>query len=570
MHGFSKDGAHLVVHDGLALTKIDFPKTVKSDEELGGLWLSLAGNRLVVNVARTGRCIHRTVDALLNLKWTPGNYGQFALLHDDKRALEFGDGSLRLVSTEGPTQSELAWPEKMPKRAKVELGPTAPNGSGSTFNACAVSEDHLVAHYIGAREALLIGKIERGKKLAPIAALTVGNLAIPPILAIDGETVFIAALDRANKRAKLCAVTDGTLSDVHVIETISAPTFSGTRWCWQPDEATVLTAKWGALDKRARYEIPAEAQGAGEIFAHGDERLLFMPTYGERVYDLRSKAVFDRKLSSKRKKAREIARKTVARTDQWLAEENGRVTLTQLTINRQDKRVTWAPVFNMGSATLSALCAFGQVTYESLLPGERALSVSSHSGNDALVPSALDDVRRAFSALDRYDGDLRMGLLAVETCAQTFFEQARKKKDGSWPRLFDDDAARALLVALFECDKSDERLGVRAEDADRFAQRKVTAKWLAEQRFNDKPNSWALVASLAGFLALELLGEDALPVLRRWYIEEPSEEVNGSPFGTVASVRCLVKRFPATKRAVKEACKAAGEHGAAVLEELRG
>jgi hypothetical protein len=107
MHGFSKDGAHLVVLDGLALTRIDFPKSVKSDEELAGLRLSVGGDRLVVKVARTDRCVHRTLSAMLNLKWTPGDYGQYALLHDDKRALDCHGGGLRLLSTEGPTAHEL-------------------------------------------------------------------------------------------------------------------------------------------------------------------------------------------------------------------------------------------------------------------------------------------------------------------------------------------------------------------------------------------------------------------------------------------------------------------------------
>jgi hypothetical protein len=107
----------------------------------------------------------------------------------------------------------------------------------------------------------------------------------------------------------------------------------------------VLTAKWEAMKKTERYELPEEARGAGEILAYREERLLFMPSNGERVYDLRSKAVFDRKLWARMKKAREIARRRARRADQWLAEEGGAFRVSNLAVRREDKRVTWAPVF---------------------------------------------------------------------------------------------------------------------------------------------------------------------------------------------------------------------------------
>lgn len=574
MHGFSKDGAHLIFHDTFALTKIDFPKTVKSDEELGGASLSVGGNRLVVQVSRTHRCVHRSVDALLNLKWTPGNYGSFALLHDDKRALAYHSDSLDLVATEAAARVTLEWPAKPAKLGAVALGPTVDAESCQRW-ACAVSEDNLVAHYVGPKGLVYVGQISGAKKLTPVGALAVGSLAAVPVLAIDGETVFVCVFDRGNKRAKLCAIADGKVSAVQTLETISAPTFSGTRWCWQPDESTVLTAKWGALEKTARYELPVAARGAGEILAHGDERLCFARPLGEQVFDVRAKTVIDRKLSSRMKSAREIARRRSVRPQRWLEEENGAFIVTHVAVDRRDKkRVTWAPIFDLGNGSLSAFFAFGQEVHGEADRSKSEITISSYSGVEQLKRCALDDVRRAFDAVRRYDADVRCGLIAIEDSVREFCDAAKKSKKretaGEWPRVFDEPAAKALLVTIFETEKSAEPIAVSAEDADRWAKTKVDAKWLAAQRFREGEGSdrWTIVQSLAGYLALELLGEEALSVLQRWYIDEPSAQCRESPFGTVGSLRVLTERYPATKRAVKEACKAAGEHGEAVTSEL--
>jgi len=61
---------------------------------------------------------------------------------------------------------------------------------------------------------------------------------------------------------------------------------------------------------------------------------------------------------------------------------------------------------------------------------------------------------------------------------------------------------------------------------------------------------------------------EPLPVLQRWFIDAPTEDVKESPYSCAGGLRWLVKRYPATRRAVKEACKRAGEHGEAVLNEL--
>lgn len=560
----------MFVHDGFGLTKISFPKSVKTDVDLAGDWLSIGGDRLVVRVTKTDRSVHRTADELRNLRWRAGTYGRAALMHDDERAISFDAASLSVNYTERESTNILEWPDEMPKLGAVVLG-DAPAGEGRAKYACAVGETALIAHYVSTEKKVFIAKLRGAKTLVPHGALSVGVLRAPPMLVVHGETVFVCAFDRSKGEAKLCAVTERKVSAVETVKTISAPTFSGTRWCWQPDAATVLCAPWEKLSEPERYEIPEAARGRGVVMAHGDERLLFALPSGERVYDLRSKAVFDRKLPTRELAIRELAREKQARTDGWLAEEGGALTIANFVVDRRKKnRGTWSPAFNMGRGTLSTFFAFGDLVHARFgATGEpEALTINSYNDQGPLSPCSLDDVRRAFAAVDRYKANVRTGMMALEPALwAAFFEQSKKKK-GQWPRLFDDAAARALLVAFFEADKSAERLAVRAEDADRWAGTETSVEWLKAQRFAEGERALGDLPKVAAWLAMDLLGEGSLPVLTWWFVEAPTPEIKESSFTAVDVLSRLIERYPSTKKAVWAACKAAGEYGEEVKSEV--
>lgn len=137
--------------------------------------------------------------------------------------------------TERESTNILEWPDEMPKLGAVVLG-DAPAGEGRAKYACAVEETALIAHYVSTEKRRSSSRSSRGAKtLVPHGALSVGVLRAPPMLVVHGETVFVCAFDRSKGEAKLCAVTERKVSAVETVKTISAPTFSGTRWCWQPD-----------------------------------------------------------------------------------------------------------------------------------------------------------------------------------------------------------------------------------------------------------------------------------------------------------------------------------------------
>ncbi len=569
MHGFSKDGAHLFVHDGFGLTKISFPKSVKTDVDLAGDWLSIGGNRLVVSVTKTNRKVHRTADELRNLRWKAGDYGRAALVHDDERAISFDAASLSVNGTEKDSTNILEWPDEMPKLGAVVLG-DAPVGEGRAKYAFAIGESGLLAHYISEQKKVFIAKLRGAKTLVPHGALSVGALRAPPTLVVHGETVFVCAFDRSKSEAKLCAVTERKVSAVETVKSISAPTFSGTRWCWQPDEGTVLCAEWEKLAAPERFEIPEATRGSGAVMGYGDARLLFALPNAERVYDLRSKAVFDRKLPATERAMRDLARSKHARTDRWLAEEGGALTVANLAVDRRKKKsATWSPEFDMGRGTVSTFFAFGDLVHARFAAPDApdALTINSYTSPGPPSPCSLDDVRRAFAAVDRYGANVRLGMMALESAMGEFFEQSKKKK-GQWPRLFDDAAAKALLVAFFEADKSAERLAVRAEDADRWAKREVSVEWMKKQRFAEGERALGDLPKAAAWLALDLLGEEALSVLTWWFVEAPSPEIKESSFTAVDVLSRLIERYPSTKKAVWAACKAAGEYGEEVKSEV--
>ena len=99
MHAFSKDGKHLVIHDGFGLSRITFPKSVKTDKSLAGRDMSLAANRLLVSASKSHQRALRTVDALLNLRFSGNNYDAYALYPDDRHAVQPAFRTLRVIDT---------------------------------------------------------------------------------------------------------------------------------------------------------------------------------------------------------------------------------------------------------------------------------------------------------------------------------------------------------------------------------------------------------------------------------------------------------------------------------------
>jgi len=94
MYAFTQDGKHLVIQDGFGLTRVTFPKSVKTDRALGGNKLSLGGNHVLAFAAKSHKFALRTADALLNERWAASNYGSFALHPDDGHAIAQPPGEL--------------------------------------------------------------------------------------------------------------------------------------------------------------------------------------------------------------------------------------------------------------------------------------------------------------------------------------------------------------------------------------------------------------------------------------------------------------------------------------------
>ncbi len=569
MHGFSADGATLFIVDGFGLTRLRFPKTVKTDAALAGEWLSIAGDRFVVRVSKTGLVMHRTIASQENLRWRADNSKRPLLLHDATRAIYFDAPSLTLQRTEKSATSALSWPDDAPSLGEVTPG-RAPSGEARAQYACAVNESGLIAHYSSAAKRVFIGSLRGDKKLVCHGALAVGALIAPPSLVFDGETLFVCAFDAVHGEAKLCAVTGTTVNAVETLQTISAPTFSGTHWCWQPNNTTVLRARWNALHNVERFALPAPARGPGVLMAHHETRLCFMQANGERVYDLCAKTAIERKLSKREHAMREVARAQAARLSAWLAEEGGAVTVANFEVDRRSKeRATWSPVFDLGRATLSAFFAFGDAVLAHF--GSRGvtdgLAIHWYTTQGPLSPCSLDDVRRAFAAIDRHDGDVRMGLFGLEAPLSEAM-RARTKQRGGYARVFDEGAAKAVLTALFRAEKSKSRVAVKGRDADAWAEREVSVEWLKAQRFAQGERSLASMASVAGLLALDLLGEQAWPVLAHWFVTAPCTTVRESPHAAGPALSEMIRRVPSTKRALWAACQAAGEHGESVKSEV--
>lgn len=584
MYAFSNDGKHLLFQDAFGLTRLTFPKGLKTDKTLGGWDLTLAGSRVLVSSARSRKRALRSIDDMMGQVFKSSDYEHYALCPDDKHALRLGYHEFAVVATEKGDVASHRWPADLQRIEGIELSPKRPNSS--TWVTCGVvSEDEVVAHYCADAErgVIYVGALKKGKTFEPWYMIECGRLGARPILIPSKEAVVIGAFDRSLGKARLYRIAADRSVERWEIDAIGEPSsHDGAMWAWQRDEATICQADWRELDKPVRYTLPQEAQGAGRVMAHG-ERVMFVPFDGERIVDVVGAKILDRKLSAAERPAREGALAIVRKYDAWLAREGGAMRAGSLDIQPKRKTTYWSPEFDLGRCSLSAFMAFGDMVNDRLA-GERDIStpaLSSYSNPSGITSITLDEVRRAFQAIETFGATFSRAFCGLEHALDEYYEPEYADRHAkSVPRkapLFEPAAGAVLLRALLQLYRAPTADLALSSNIDVWASKPLSAEEFANVTVGERSESGDALDGgeaaprVALYIVMELLGADALPVFIRWTVDDETAAPYAKANAHIISknVARFVQFYPEIATPYRQACKTAkGGQGKSMLQSL--
>lgn len=583
MHGFTHGGAHLVFQDGFGLTRVTFPKAVKTDRDLSGLSLTVGDAHALAHQPRTNRRGLRALPALARAKWNLSDYSDYAFMPDGERVVELNNGGGKVFRASGEALGQFAWPEAMASAGALDLGRSRPEKATLVGRAAAGAGDAL-AVFNPYRRAVWVGRVTPEGAVEPAWRAEVDAPVGEVLLFPSAAETFVGAWDPGTREARLYRVDGERRVEHRVLRSITAPTFSGTRWCWQESDEVVCAAPWEALDRPVRYALPKATQGPATLMAHGDA-VYALPLDAERLVDVVSGAVIDRKLGAGELPMRAKAIDALRVFGPWLGAEGGVLRFGHV---ERDKNGTlgWSPTFDVGVGSLPAYLAVGEILgRRPHVSGDRAeLSVGSYQASQGVSRVSLDDVRRGFAALDACGGQVLRASCGLEFALKAYFEppyNERTRRDLAPPAaLFDPLAGAAFLRAIMETPRLGERVPL-AENVDRWAAAPITAAELVG--FEHPVEVGAPRPALTGvhslpmitaWIALDLLRADAEPVLRRWLVDAPSPFAKVNNHIAQAPAARMVQYYPATEAPFRAACEAGGAQGASIWtsveRELRG
>ncbi|MBL8679368.1 MAG: hypothetical protein JNK05_09395 [Myxococcales bacterium] len=586
MAAFSPDGAHFVFQDGFALTRLTLPKSLKSDRALAGTRIHAAGN-IVVARRRYDRVLSVNLDNLEKRPWALGEYGDWVPHPDGVHAINVGNGAVPLTDCSTGVDAPLECPEAAPFVGALELGDGWPQNQYRR-NVAEMSADAVALVYVAnlpdnPPHGGLLYCVDLADPSAPVfrwrahGQCGVGQLSLAP----GREVSYVHTFDRGLGRAlihRIDASSEAPTVESRTLRSLEAPTCFGDQWAWIDDDGFVCVAPWADFSRAERLPLPAGVDAYGTLAMHR-ERVLFVPRDGERVVDVREKRVIPRKLPAAEAPMRSRVAQIAERFDRWLAKDGGSLVFSHVERKKSSSWIDWSPSWDLGRASLSSHLAVGEMLGElqENSEGLERVSVGSYSGTSGFRQQTPDDVRQAFSAMDRHRGKLVRACRLLEYGLARWFEPAYadRKSRGlpAPPKAFTDDASTVLLRAVFEQCQSNDRIAL-ADNVDRWLGERWTPETLAAQVYPQDPHSHPQVrepgvAHVLAYVALDLLGKDSLPVLARWIVEEPTFFARYNPhiIGDVAAR--MIQYYPETEQAFTAICEAHGSHGANVLLTMR-
>lgn len=545
-----------------------------------------AGN-IVVARRRYDRVLSVNLDNLEKRPWALSEYGDWLPHPNGEHAINLGNGAVPLTNCATAVDAPLDCPASAPFIGALDLGDGWPrnqyrrNTAGFSSDAVAlVYRAHLPDN---PPHGGLLYCVDLADPSAPVfrwrahAQCGVGQLSLDP----GREVSYVHTFDRGLGRALIHRVNterDAPMLESRTLRSLEAPVCSGDRWAWIDQEGFVCIGRWPDFSVTERFVLPAGVDPYGTLAMHG-ELVLFVPRDGERVVDVREKKVIPRKLPAADLQTRSRVAQIAERYDRWLAKDGGSLVFSHVERKKSSSWIDWSPSWDVGRASLSSHLAVGEMLGDlrENRDGPDCVNIRSYSAASAFRSQSLDDVREAFSQLDRHRGKLVRACCALKHALARWYEptsEDRKARGIASPqKAFSEDAATVLLRAIFEQCGTRERVPL-VENIDRWLAERWTPESLAAQTLPQDSQSHPQVlapevAQVLAYLALDLLGKDSLPVLARWLVEEPSSYAthNAHIIGDVAAR--MIQYYPETEQAFVAVCEAGERQGASILSTAR-
>lgn len=574
MHFFSADGKYVVFYDAFGLTSLELPGgKLRTDKGLSGTWFSCNGDFALLHSARRNQRHARSVPDLNRAKFPDAcydlSYSHTAVLADGKRAaLGNYDGELAIYSlTTGREDSrvKLAAGKKL---APFSLGPRLDPyvRTAMTF----VGTDDSFAVFSPNDATLYGGRIAKKGIEAPWAVkcgLPQGRVTAKP----HASGTFVAAWHPALDRSFCAVVRDGK-AETRGVDTISPATWSGDAIVFQPLPGEVVRETLAG--EAERFELPAGTHGAGELMANG-ATLLFITPDRERVVDVTTGAVFDRKLGASLLETRNAFINLERRFNDLGRAGNLLVELSCLELPAYGREHRPSFQWNDGDVGFLRLAVSAWLVHSLRVEENGRWSLGSYSNPQSIRPIDAKELVRDFEAMDEGGIELVPALAflqsVLEDCYGGSFSEGKKVKV---KKPMEKDAEQLLLWAVIEQLGSKKRVAL-AKGAAKWAKQKLTPQVFVKKLDpRDQSDAWADAQSSIAWLVLDFFGANAVPVFVDWLVARPSPFAKANPHIITDAPRRMMTQFPETKKkllaAVDGALKKAKGEQLRYLEDLKG
>ena len=540
MHHFTADGKHLYLFDAFGLTEVTLPDGARTDK-VRGTFLSVNGELLVAHIEASNKRFARKVPGLKPARLGDGYdiaYRPVAVLPDGKRLVCHDEGGLQAYSaTTGKAGARLALDGKRFRRlGRVELGPLLSPAPQQDEPKLAVGPDGSFAVLLPGSGELWGGNLgQRGLSLDGGWRLETGAPQGRVSLQAGPEGTFISAFHVALDRAFCALVRDGEVA-TRVVDCVGPAAFGGGELVYQTGDGEVVREPFEG-GGRERFLLPDEARGPGEVLAH-DETVLFIPPDRERIYDLTSGDVIDRRLPAGE---REIRAEFLAIPRRFNAlGKSANLTIELTSVNPPAWGAGHRPElrWDHGDMGILRLLVCGQLTE----------LMSSYSPPREIRAVDAGEMIRAFEVIDETELELLKGLRFLgtpyEECYGGFLSSGRKVKVRPAMKR---EAEQLLLWAIIETLGSKKPVKL-ARKARAWARKELTPDLFIRRLAPDsKLKPWFDAQVAAAWIVLNYFQAGALPVFVDWLVERPSGFVQANSHIIASPVTRMMVQHRSTR-----------------------
>lgn len=541
MHSFSPDGKHVVLCDGFGLTRLTFPKQLKTDKIVGH-WMSANDGLVFAYHAPTNARVGRTVPELKPVSLEANyelSHGAAAPL-DAENALTIDDTTLTVLALKGGAKRQHELDGLAVDHGSLDLGPQLAQssekvvsaGSGGRFATWNLQTGQLfVGHFPDATKPPV-------DVLLFQAGAPQGTLQLR---AVDGGW-FVSAFHVSQGKA-WCAFIDQAGQVVsRVVATLTAVAGTGRFFVSQPDAGTVLREPiTGTRSEPFALKMPG---ALAELMAHGDS-IWALASDHESFVDVVAGTVLDRKLPAADKEARAGLRAFVAPYQD--AGRSANLTIFPWFRPTKDRSEQGYP-YNAGDGGLLRGLVMGNLFVRCRSVDDGRWRVGSFSNPTWMRAVGVDEVRAALVAADEHKLGLLSGLSQLSSALSGEFEKGH--------RVFSDDASGLLLAAIIASSKG------AATVADVRAPASLTAQEFLEALDpRVEAEGWREAQTTVLWIVVDRFGAEAAPIVIDWLLTRPSSLARSNSHILADPIKRMTRRFPATARAFAAAADEAEKQG---------